>query len=390
MIKGLGTITAYLAWERVSRRRPPTDLTEVPVSADELTPQWLTQALCQSVAGAQVTSVTQRGGSDGSSSRRRIGVEYNEIGQRAGLPSDLFTKSSPRLGNRLVLGLTGTAEGEGIFYSKARPMLTINSPQGYASAYDPRSRRSMLILEDVGHSRGARFGDALQRLTLAEAMDVVNQLAILHGTLWERPALAQGGLRRLRSTPRFQRDFDAMLAWRRASLNGMRRASGVVPGSILDQLPDLWQLFYKSLALHDSLPHTLVHQDPHPGNWFRDSDGRMGLYDWQGVARGFWALDYCYAVEAALDIEDRRAWEQELLEHYLQCLQAAGGPSIPFTEAWMAYRLHPIHGLTFWAGTLGAPRLAPKMQPDEFSLAIIERITQAMHDHDTLDAIRSL
>jgi aminoglycoside phosphotransferase (APT) family kinase protein len=57
----------------------------------------------------------------------------------------------------------------------------------------------------------------------------------------------------------------------------------------------------------------LLHQDVHQGNWLRDPGGRMGLYDWQAVAIGEWALDYTSALAVNLGIDDRRAWEQGLL-----------------------------------------------------------------------------
>ncbi|MFZ0713600.1 hypothetical protein [Mycobacterium sp.] len=62
---------------------------------------------------------------------------------------------------------------------------------------------------------------------------------------------------------------------------------------------------------------------------------------------------------------------------------------LSFEQAWNEYRPHSLHGLAFWLYTIGAPRLAPAMQPDEYSLAIIGRITQAIEDHDTVDAITS-
>jgi Phosphotransferase enzyme family len=385
LVGGICSIATHVAWERVRRSGPPTDISEVPASASQLTREWLTAALCSDIPGARVTDLSLGGGSDGSSARRSVTVAYNNIGDEAGLPTAIFTKSTPRFANRFVLGLTGAAGNECLFYNECRPTLNINSPIGYYAAFDAASKRSMIVTEDVGKTRNATFGDALQTLTRAEAEDMVTQLAVLHGTFWESAWLRDTPS--LRSARNFQTHFDDTIAFRRQSLVGLDRAQAVVPQSVQTQKARLWASFHKSLSMHDRRPQTLLHQDPHPGNWYRDGSGRMGLYDWQGTTRGWWALDYCYAVQSALGVDDRRAWERELLALYTEHLARAGGVMLTADQAWDEYRLHSLHGLAFWLYTIGAPRLAPAMQPDKYSMAIIGRITQAMEDHDTMAAI---
>ena len=284
LVGGICSVAAHVAWEWARHSSRPTELGIVPASAERLTPEWMTAALCASVPGARVTGLALGGGSDGSSARRSITLTYNDVGASAGLPTAIFTKSTPRFTNRFVLGLTGAAGNECFFYNECRPALSLNSPIGYYAAVDPGSKRSMILTEDVGQTRGATFGDALQTLTRAEAEDMVAQLAILHGTFWENTQLrSEAGLRTAQD---FQTNFDETIAFRRQSLIGFDRAQAVIPGSVQAQKAKLWTSFHKSLAMHTRRPQTLLHQDPHPGNWFRDSSGRMGLYDWQGTARG--------------------------------------------------------------------------------------------------------
>src|SRR5271166_6012076 len=71
-----------------------TSLKDVPPSADALTNEWLTAALCGEVARAAVVDFEVVGGSDGTSSRRALRVDYNAAGHQAGLPTRLFTKSA--------------------------------------------------------------------------------------------------------------------------------------------------------------------------------------------------------------------------------------------------------------------------------------------------------
>jgi hypothetical protein len=109
LVGGVCSVAAHVAWERARRSPRRTELDTVPASAEQLTPEWLTAALCRTVPGARVTDLALGGGSDGSSARRSVTVAYNDVGASAGLPTAIFTKSTPRFTNRFVLGLTGAA-----------------------------------------------------------------------------------------------------------------------------------------------------------------------------------------------------------------------------------------------------------------------------------------
>jgi hypothetical protein len=115
----------------------------------------------------------------------------------------------------------------------------------------------------------------------------------------------------------------------------------------------------------------------------------MGLYDWHCVARGGWALDVAYAFMSGLTIENRRAWERELLEYYLERLRFAGVDAPEFDAAWLQYRQQTFHGLAFWLITIGAGRLQPEMQPVEISRANLSRMTAAVVDLDSFGALNS-
>jgi aminoglycoside phosphotransferase (APT) family kinase protein len=78
----------------------------------------------------------------------------------------------------------------------------------------------------------------------------------------------------------------------RMTRNGLARAEHVVPRQILWDAHQLWPALLHSLELKIDGPLTLLHQDVHTRNWYITDDGRMGLYDWQAVARGSWAVDW--------------------------------------------------------------------------------------------------
>jgi hypothetical protein len=113
----------------------------------------------------------------------------------------------------------------------------------------------------------------------------------------------------------------------------------------------------------------------------------MGVVDWQAGLRGSWAQDVSYIVSSALEIEDRRAWERELLDFYLEHLIAAGGEAIPPEDAWSAYRAGLFYPYFAWVYTIGRSRLQPNFQPEDVSLTMIKRISAAIDD---LEALRSV
>jgi hypothetical protein len=124
----------------------------------------------------------------------------------------------------------------------------------------------------------------------------------------------------------------------------------------------------------------------HLGNWYISGAGRLGLCDWQCLGRGHWARDVAYALSTTISIEDRRAWERDLLHRYLEKMRASCGLNAMFDRAWHLYRQQILLALMMWTPTLVHSRTTPDMQPEEMSLEMIKRMTAAMSDLSTLDS----
>ena len=376
---------AVRAGERLRPAGPVSEPAAVPASVDDLTTQWLTAALCRSVPGAAVTDFSPGARTDGTSTRQAITVVYNAAGSEAGLPTAVYSKSTPRLVSRILLGLTGAAAAEALFYGTIRPGLDIGAPAGYHGAWDPRNCRSMILIEDVVRSREASFGDATTPVDRAGAESMIQEMASYHGRLWEDPRLDSEWTGIL-DAEAWQRNFDRSARMSSGAILGLRLAGEEVPGQLHARRREIKPAFLRSLALNVRAPRTLLHQDVHPGNWFRLPDGSRHLYDWQGIAKGNWALDLSYALSAGLDTDDRRAWEQDLLALYLEELAVAGGKPPPFDEAWLAYRQQMFHGLIFWTYTFLVGKVS-ELQPDAVVRTLIRRTAQAIVDLDSLDAV---
>src|SRR3984893_10168430 len=94
------TILAYIP------RRIDKTINDVPWCAEAISPGWHTAVLCSDARGARVVTVEICGGDQGSSVRRQLKAAYNEEGRNAGLPENLFCKTTPTVLTRLATGLS--------------------------------------------------------------------------------------------------------------------------------------------------------------------------------------------------------------------------------------------------------------------------------------------
>ena len=388
LLAQVGRLTASVVTERIRPRRPTT-LDDVPSSVAHLTREWLSVALCREYPGADVTGFDIGSGSAGSTSRAALTVHYNDAGVDAGLPTEVFSKATPNLTSRLITVPSAALVTEAAFYTTIEPELSIETPMGYHAAIDQRSGRSMFLLEDIARTRGATFGDPIELyIDRAKADDMVTTLASLHGSFWNSPRITdRADLGWIKTALRFQLDCNAAIGFEKRSMVGIDRAADVIPPAFHDRRHEIWPAAMRSLEIHERHPMTLLHSDVHSRNWYVTGDGRMGLCDWQLITRGFWALDLSYALTSALTVDDRRAWERDLIALYIDELAAAGGAKLSFDEAWLAYRQQVFHGLIFWLYTMGHGLFQPAMQPDPVSRINCERMATAVVELDSLDSL---
>ena len=379
--------SAAIVYEKIARPRPTT-LDQVPPSPAALTTEWLTAALCSGAPGARVERFTLGPKNNGTSARRTLEVTYNAAGSRAGLPVHLFTKSSPTLLTRLVTSTANLLPAEHAFYSAIRPQLDIEAPTGYHAAWDPKSNRSLFIIDDVTRTRGAKTDTILTRhFTREQAEDAVDLLATLHATYWDQPGLARR-FDWLMDPYSWQLRLHKLMMMDRNAVVGFYRSEHVMPREIFSRKDDFIEALLRSRRISADGPRTIVHSDVHAGNWYLTGDGRVGLFDWQCMLHGFGAQDIAYALIGNLTIEHRRAWERELVELYRERLGEHGATNVPDSETlWLRYRQMVPHAMFMWLGTIGSNKMQPQMQKPEISLANIERSAQACADLDAFAAL---
>jgi hypothetical protein len=357
----------------------------VPRSPQEVSAAWLTGALCGGVPGASVEEVRSAGGDAGTTTRRALLATYNAQGAAAGLPTRLFVKCTTTLAQRLMLGLGGLIHGEPGFYTEVRPGLAIEAPAGYFGAVDERSWHSVVVIEDVAATQGASFWTPATTIDRSGIEDLLGGAAAWHGALWNRPALEAWPW--LRTPAQQMRLIDTLIGLANRLPAGARRAREVLPPSLRTRQTDLYEGLRRSMAIAATGDRTYLHGDLHVANTYLTRHGRRGVADWQTGLKGSWAHDFTYLLVTALAVEDRRAWESELLDLYLDRVAAAGGAPPPREAAWLAYRRATFYPYFAWTYTLGRSRLQPAFQPDAVSLTLIGRIAAGMEDLASLSAV---
>ena len=377
-------IGGRVAFERLARPKARR-FEDVPCSPYAITAEWLTAVLCGKVPGAIVTNVEVKAASAGTHERHQLMVSYNEEGRRAGLPTSIFTKSLPSIVTRMIGGFNGTARVEGNFYTQIRPQLEIEAPLCYHSAYDRRTFAAIHLLEDLVATKSATFCNHKTYVSRAMADDMIDLLASLHARFYGDRTLGER-YRWLASYPRWFTIGSEKMGTEYYTRKAFDAAAHVIPAEVIARRDDVWAATMRGLALHDSEPQGLIHSDVHIGNWYRTGAGQMGLCDWQCLSRGHWSRDFAYAVTTSLTPDNRRNWERDLLARYIERFAEKTGVKPDFDVSFQRYRQQIVHALAMWTITLCHSPLLPNMQPEDTTIAMIERITTAMADLDSLDS----
>jgi aminoglycoside phosphotransferase (APT) family kinase protein len=264
------------------------------------------------------------------------------------------------------------------FYERIRPGIVLETPRIYACAVDEAIYRFAVVIEDMTY-RGARFPNALAGLTGEELAPLMSTLAALHAPNWDRIDLessfdwletaTRGKSAVWWTSPQGRDVFDAEILaapYKRDAVD-------------LDRHPTelIYRAFARSQKAADREPRTVVHGDTHIANCYQRPDGVFGLLDWQLMRIATWANDVSYSIVTALDIEQRRRSEEDLLRHYLAELAAHGVDAPSWDDAWRQYRQQALYGLLSWTVT------PTSMYSEGLLDALIRRAAAASDDLDT-------
>lgn len=360
-----------------------TTLDDVPAFYECITPEWLTAVVRLRHPNATVAGYRLGERDSGTTNRRRIFLEYASADEGKGYPKSFFCKAAQDLPNRITMS-SGSAVGETDFYNEIRPGLPIEAPVAYFAKVAKPSYRAIIVLEDLADT--VEFCSYQTPMSRARAESQMELLAKMHGKWYESEDLKSGRSSLEPFASRFRR-LDEYHGLQDACDRGLLAAEAVVPPSLLARRDEVWPKTLRAVEIQMQGPQTINHGDVHLGNWYVRGQSQMGLADFQNVTSGHWARDLAYTISTALETEDRRAWERDLLQMYLALLAENGGAKEPFDETWKLYRQHMLSVLAYWTVTLTpSPTMAQDMQTKETTLCFLERIGRAIDDLETLDA----
>lgn len=366
----------------VKANRTPLVASDVPLNYEAMNVTWLTAALCAETPGAKVTGFRLGLVDDGTTNRRSLFVDYNEIGRSAGLPDRIFCKASFGISNRFSLGPVGALEAEVNFYNAVRQHLDIEATEGVFSVIN-EAYNSVIMLNDISGSV-TEFCDHTTEMTRERAESQMRNLAAFHGASASNPAIIE-------TYPKFRSFYDFFHGTKQFGLDvgakgGFSAASDLIPARTHLREAEVWAATEEAVARADRRAKTLTHGDVHLKNWYVAGNGEMGLSDWQCTTVSHWGRDLSYTLGTALTVANRRAWERDLIALYLDELSRHNGPTTSFDEAWTIYREQMLPALAWWTVTLNPAPGMPDMQPLPTAIEFVTRLGTAVDDLESLDA----
>jgi hypothetical protein len=351
-----------------------TDM-KLPLTPQDITAEWLTNALAFRFPGVQVTGAEIADVINGTSTKIRVRVRYDRAGLDAGLPPTLIVKGgfeahSPSMKDMYL--------NETRFYRDVQPYIDIHTPRCYYAGSDPGSHQSIVILEDL-RARNVTFCDPLRPQSYEQVATRLEAMARYHAQTWDSPEFKPGGRfdwvlgRHEGWSLTYNARYLVPSVWR----HYMESPRGAAVSKILHDRDWMENALKNLAAYHRRFPQCLVHGDTHLGNLYEEADGTPGFFDAQ-TSKGPWQLEVAYHLVVALDIADRKHYEKPLLTRYLERLKHLEVAAPSFDEAWEAYRREIAYG--YFIFVINENRF----QTESINTAGAARFGAAALDHDTV------
>lgn len=347
-------------------------------SPDDLTAEWLTEAL-PIPDGAKVTSFTTTPvGTGQMADTVRLAVEYEPDGAGPAAVIAKFASSDPN--SRMASKLVRCYEIEVSIYNELAPLPGV--PEHYFAAWHPESDYFTLLLSDVAP---CTQGDDIAGCDALVAAEAMKRLAKLHAFAWDNPEHAA-----------------------REWLNRVSPENTAnVVGIITMTAPSFFERFQRWLAPdHQALierviphitsivdaydgPRTLSHGDYRLDNMlFPDGSASPMIVDWQTAGWGPPAADVALFLGGSLTTEARRAHWSELLDVYHQALVAEGVTSYLREQLERDVRLSSFGGAVM--AVMSAILVVQTERGDEMFAELFRRHAQHAIDVDAESVLAEL
>ncbi|MBF6171894.1 phosphotransferase family protein [Nocardia blacklockiae] len=300
---------------------------DIPTSAAELTPAWLTGLLRSAghdvvVDGVEATPV----GSGQMAGSYRLALRYRGA---TDLPARMVAKLATGNADQRRFG-SGAFRNEVLFYRTLAATVRVPLARCHAAVASDSGSEFVLLLDDLAP---AVQGDQIAGCGVAQARAVAVAAAGLHGPRWCDPTLlAEPGM--ALPTAADRELMDSVLApmtdaFRDRFADRLSRAESATLDWLVDTAGDWLVAPVRHFAL--------LHGDLRVDNVMFGPDGSVTIIDWQTITPGQPLRDIAFLLATSLPTPDRRAHERAIVADYHAALTRHGVTDYPFDDCWRDY-----------------------------------------------------
>ena len=324
----------------------------LPSMPEGLTADWLSSALTSAGllrGGARVVDVQQTQIGEGAgmmSELARLHLAY-DMGD-ASLPATLIAKFPSRsANNRGVAMAYRLYERETRYFAELAASSTAYSPHTWVSTM--QGDNFLILMADMADYR---IGDQVIGADLLESELMIDELARLHASFWNR---VDG----LAWVPHIANSYhaDNMLALTRVAWPNMARIFADFLDPTLAARGDEFTAALPALQMAmDTPPITLLHGDFRMENVFFGTQPHhrpTAIIDWQGPLRGRGMVDVGLMLGQSTQHAVRITHERELVRRYVDRLADHGVHDYALAVAWSHYRLAQLYNWAYVAVVSG-------------------------------------
>ncbi len=308
----------------------------IPATIDDLTADWMAQAL-----GAPIT-----------------GIDATQIGKGIGVAAALYrvtlTCDDADIPDTVVVKLPALDEAaqftasllrlyirEVRFYQELAADSPIAVPSCHYADVDTETNHFVLVLDDVGDMRTV---DQIAGMGIADAEQSVVELAAWHAKWWDSadPIVERGTAIAL-SDPLYPMTLPMVFAqgWEKVT-------ASLQVGPEIEAVGPRWTAALpKMLERLSAGTNTLCHGDFRADNIMFQPDNKLMLLDFQLLGTATPAYDLSYFVGGSLAPEDASASEASLFERWRDALIAGGVPESATERLWDDYRYAALFCLIY-------------------------------------------
>ena len=301
------------------------------VTPEQVTPEWMTQALAGREIDAKVRSLKmEQVGTGQLGETRRFLIDY-EGTPAPGAPKSLVGKFPSANATAAESGKTmGFYRSEVMFYRELAHRAKIRTPSVYVAEID-KSNDFTLLFEDMAP---ARQGDQFKGCTLDDARKALKEAAMLHAAFWnDKKLMAEPWL----YVPEGAQGF--------YTTELIERSWDHINKHYTDYLTPEFKLvgdkYVKNHAYWNrprDFPKTFSHCDFRPDNMlFGGPNDRICVVDWQTSNFLGTGMDVAYFLSGIFDRETRKTHERGLLQGYHDDLVALGVKDYSFDHLLRDY-----------------------------------------------------